>query len=151
MLNSQDVSLNVQAAIKNAATNSVFYFVLPVDIEATLASAQPVDVNAFAAAWKGLDEASEVSVVIKDLPTIELEVIKQKLQAKDVCFVVTRDIPGQEGTKAAYFLARNINGVVFYVELKFKAGMNVCKISLKSANKALAEHLKVALAKTLMQ
>ncbi len=65
MINVQDTSLQVQAAIKNMANNTVFYFVIPIDVEALLQSAPAIDVNTFAGSWKSLDENSEVSVVIK--------------------------------------------------------------------------------------
>lgn len=86
-----------------------------------------------------------------DLPTIDLEAIKSKLLARDVAFVVTRDIPGQDGQRAAYFIAKAMASPLLHIELKFKAGMNVCKITVKSSNKPISEHCKLALAKILMQ
>lgn len=151
MVNAQDTSLSVQAAIKNLATNAVFYFVIPVDLDALFQSGASLDVNSYASTWKSLDESSEVSIVIKDLPTIDQEAIKAKLTAKDLAFIVTRDIPGLEGQRAAYYLAKTAAGLLLYVELKFKAGMNVCKITVKSSNKAMSEHCKVTVAKILMQ
>jgi hypothetical protein len=65
MVNPQDSSLQIQAAMKNLSTNTVFYFVIPVDFESVLVPGTSMDVPGFAAAWKGLDESSEVSVVIK--------------------------------------------------------------------------------------
>lgn len=65
LLNAGDNSMQIQAAIKNIATNAVFYFVIPVDIEALLLSNSTMDVNTFASNWKALDESHDVSVVIK--------------------------------------------------------------------------------------
>lgn len=65
MVNAQDTSLNVQAAIKNLATNAVFYFVIPVDLDALFQSGASLDVNSYASTWKSMDESTEVSIVIK--------------------------------------------------------------------------------------
>jgi hypothetical protein len=64
MVNPSETTPQLQAAIKNFATNSVFYFVLPLDIDCLLV-ASTVDVNSFASSWKSFDETSEVSVVLK--------------------------------------------------------------------------------------
>lgn len=53
--------------MKNLSTNTVFYFVIPIDFETLLVSGAVMDVPGFAAAWKGLDETTEVSVVIKGI------------------------------------------------------------------------------------
>jgi AP-1 complex subunit beta-1 len=150
MVNPADTAMTLQAAIKNITTNSVFYFVVPIEMDAVFSSGSAMDVTAFATTWKSMDESAETSVVIKDLPSIDQEVIKAKLVAKDVAFIVARDIPGQEGQRAAYYLAKAA-GTALFVELKFKAGMNVCKITVKSANKAMSDHTKMAVAKVLMQ
>lgn len=65
MANPQDTTLQVQAAIKNLANNTVFYFVIPIDFEVLLQQSPAPDVNSFAGQWKSLDENSEASVVIK--------------------------------------------------------------------------------------
>lgn len=79
-----------------------------------------------------------------------MEAIKSKLSAKDFSFVTVRDIPGQDGQRSVYFLAKAVNGSSFYIELKLKAGVNACKITVKSTNKPISEILKVAIVKTLM-
>lgn len=65
MVNPQDTTLSVQAAIKNIATNTVFYFVIPVEMEAIFSSGTTMDVGSFATAWKNMDESHEATVVIK--------------------------------------------------------------------------------------
>lgn len=59
----QDVNLNVQAAVKNLASNSVFYFVIPVSMD-VLFSSVSMDVQKFVAAWKGMDESHDCSAVV---------------------------------------------------------------------------------------
>jgi hypothetical protein len=63
MLNPAEVTLTIAAAIKNMTTNSVFYFTLPVSMEALFGRVPAMDINAFAGAWKGLDESHEASAV----------------------------------------------------------------------------------------
>lgn len=64
--------------------------------------------------------------------------------------MTVRDIPGQDGQRSVYFLAKAINGSTFFVELKLKAGVNACKITVKSTNKQISEILKSTIAKFLM-
>lgn len=64
MINAQDNSSQIQAAIKNAASNVVFYFVIPIDFDAVTINSS-IDVNSFAASWKSLDETCEASAIIK--------------------------------------------------------------------------------------
>lgn len=64
MVNPQDISLFVQAAIKNAAAGKVFYFKIPVPMEVVYKTTPAMDVQALASAWKGFDEQDlEVSVL----------------------------------------------------------------------------------------
>lgn len=86
-----------------------------------------------------------------DLPTVDLEAIKRKLAVREVAFVLKRDIPGQDGQVALYFAVSTISAHCFYVELKFKAGFNLCKVTVKSENKALSEHCRKAVAGLLIQ
>jgi hypothetical protein len=147
MHNPADTSGGIQAAIKNAATGTVFYFTLPIALEACLAPGGPMEVGALAAGWKSMDESMEVSALVSDLPSVDIEVVKAKL-GSDFAFVVKRDLPG--GQTAVYFNAKTVTNASLLVELKFKAGLNVCKVTVKSANKALSELCKVAVGKLLI-
>lgn len=64
-LNPQEATLNIQAAMKNLQTNSVFYFLIPNTLETLLVPSAPLDFNSFASSWKGLDNSLEVSVILK--------------------------------------------------------------------------------------
>lgn len=147
MYNPQDTTGAVQAAIKNMATNAVFYFSVPIAMECCFTASPAMDVQSLVGAWKGMDESMEVSALVNDLPTTDLAAIKAKLEAKNVMFVVKRDIPGQEGQTAVYYSAKTVTNVPLYIELKFKAGMSICKVTVKAQNKGLSELCKVAVAK----
>ena len=64
MLNPSEFSLNLQVAVKNIATNAVFYFGIPVSMEALFTPNATMDVNTLASTWKGLDESLEVSQIV---------------------------------------------------------------------------------------
>jgi hypothetical protein len=63
-VNAQETSLSLQAAIKNLATNSVFYFAIPISLECLFAGGAGMELNSFVAAWKGIEESLEVSAVV---------------------------------------------------------------------------------------
>lgn len=150
MYNPQDSTGAIQAAIKNLASNTVFYFTIPVPMEAVFAPGAGMEVQALVAAWKAIEDSMEVSSLVNDLPSVDIEVIKAKLGARDIAFVAKRDVPGQEGQQAVYFSARTVTNASLLIELKFKTGMNLCKVTVKSANKGLSELCKVAVAKLLV-
>jgi hypothetical protein len=90
---------------------------------------------------------SDISRLCVDLPSVDIEVIKNKLSSKDISFVAQRDVPNQEGQSVVYFSCRTVTNASFLVELKFKRGFNVCKVTVKSPNKALSELCKVTVAR----
>jgi AP-1 complex subunit beta-1 len=150
MVNAADTVLRLQAAIKNTATNEVFYFNIPILMEHLMAKAPAMDVNALVAAWKSIDDSLEVSQVVNDVPSVELSVIQNKLGAHNIAFVAQRDVPGQEGQSVVYFSCKTVTNASFLVELKFKRGMNVCKVTVKSPNKAYSELCKVTVARLIV-
>eukprot|EP00607_Mallomonas_marina_P007561 CAMPEP_0182418690 /NCGR_PEP_ID=MMETSP1167-20130531/3057_1 /TAXON_ID=2988 /ORGANISM="Mallomonas Sp, Strain CCMP3275" /LENGTH=873 /DNA_ID=CAMNT_0024593001 /DNA_START=220 /DNA_END=2841 /DNA_ORIENTATION=+ len=150
MVNPAEPSLQVQAAMKNVATGAVFYFTLPVALEAIMVPSAGMDVQALVNAWKSIEDALEVSIVVNDLPTVEIEAIKEKLGAKDIAYVAQRDVPGQDGQIVVYFSCRTMTNASFLVELKFKKGFNICKVTVKSQNRALSELCKVTVARLLV-
>ncbi|KAJ1413438.1 adaptin N terminal region-domain-containing protein [Ochromonadaceae sp. CCMP2298] len=143
MHNPQDVSGGIQAAIKNPSTGAVFYFTLPIAMEACLAPGAGMEVGAFGNMWKSVEESVEA---LATLPTVDIETVKAKLV--DISFVVKKDLPDGQQT-AVYFAAKTVTNVPLLVELKLKVGMSVCKVTVKSANKALSELCKVAVVKLL--
>ena len=69
--------------------------------------------------------------------------IKAKLSAYDFAFVTTREIAGQAGQLAAFYSAVTVSGAKLVVELKFKAGVNLIKVTtVRVENKAHAELTK---------
>lgn len=146
LLNAADTSLSLQAAIKNLATNAVFYFAIPIAMECLFQNV-PMEVSALAGAWKSIDESLEVSQVVNDVPSADPDILASKLSANDISLITSREIPGTTGQTAVYFSTKTVTNVAFLVELKLMAGMSICKVTVRSANKALAELCKQTVVK----
>lgn len=82
------------------------------------------------------------------MPSTDLELIKRKLSSHNVNFVTRRDL--QPGQYAAFFAARTLSNQSFIIEIKFKEGMNISKVSVRSNNKALSELCKASIAKLIV-
>ena len=138
----------IQVAIKNMTTNAVFYFNVPILLEALFVSGGvPMEVQDLVSTWKSMDESSEVSMIVNDLPSSDVEIVKKKLISNDIAFVVQRDVPGQDGQVVVYFSTKTISNIGFLIELKLKSGYNVCKLTIKSSNKPMAELCKSTVAR----
>ena len=89
-----------------------------------------------------------------DLPTVDIEKIKSKLSSSEISFVAKRDVPGTDGQAqsaiAVYFSCSTVTNNSFLVELKFKSGLNLCKVTVKSPSKPLSELCTVTIVKLLM-
>ena len=81
---------------------------------------------------------------------MNIEAIKSKLTSKNISFVAQRDVPGQDGQIVLYFSCKTVTNVPFLIELKFKQGFNMCKLTIKSSNKVLSELCKVTVAKIIV-
>jgi hypothetical protein len=80
---------------------------------------------------------------------VDVEVIKHKLSHKEIVFIAKREIA--EGQQiVAYFSAKTVTNEIFLIELKFKTGLNVSKVTVKSQNKIHSEIIKVAVSKVLV-
>jgi hypothetical protein len=64
MLNPENPNLVLQVAVKNLTTNAVLYFAVPVAMDTLFAPSAPMEVQALVSAWKSIEDALEVSVII---------------------------------------------------------------------------------------
>lgn len=150
--NPQDASLTLQTAMKNMVTGSVFYFMIPIPMNSMLDPSPQMELAALGSTWKSVDESLEVSVIVNDLPSIAFDVIKQKLAAKNITFITQRDIPGQEGTVGLYFVSRVLtSNVSIITEVRLKATLTIAKITVRSQNKIVSDHVKNMAAKAIVQ
>jgi AP-1 complex subunit beta-1 len=147
MLNQADPNLNLQVAVKNSTSGNVFYFTAPVAMECLMAATPAMEIQNLITSWRSIDEALEASVVVNDLPTTDIEAVKAKLSAHNINFSAAKEV--QPGQHVVYFSCKTITNSTFLVELKFKAGMNVAKVTVRSPNKGLSELCKVTVGKLL--
>jgi hypothetical protein len=78
---------------------------------------------------------------------VDFDVIKNKLEANNVSFVTKRDVPGQAGQTSLFFVCKTVTNSTFLVETKFKAGMNICKVAVRSPNRALSDLVKTTISR----
>jgi AP-1 complex subunit beta-1 len=147
MLNQADPNLNLQVAVKNSTSGNVFYFTAPIAMECLMAATPAMEIQNLITSWRSIDEALEASVVVNDLPTTDIEAVKAKLTAHNINFSAAKEV--QPGQHVVYFSCKTITNSTFLVELKFKAGMNVAKVTVRSPNKGLSELCKVTVGKLL--
>ena len=147
MLNAAETNTNLQVAIKNTTTGAVFYFTAPIGMEYLMAATPAMEIQNLITTWRSIDESLEASVVVNDLPTVDIEAVKAKLGAHDINFSAAKEV--QPGQHVVYFSCKTVTNSSFLVELKFKAGMNVAKVSVRSPSKGLSELCKVMVGRLL--
>mmetsp|Transcript_15965 Transcript_15965/g.45910 ORF Transcript_15965/g.45910 Transcript_15965/m.45910 type:complete len:938 (-) Transcript_15965:128-2941(-) len=143
----QPATPQVQVAIKNMSTGTVFYFAVNFNLEALFAPDGALDRTAFIEAWKGIDDRKELYGTVSDLPpsSTDIEGVQRKFKTNNVFFIARRPVPNSEGQEVVYFSMRTVTGMEFLAELTFKQGVNACKICLKTESSAYGVLAKVAL------
>lgn len=130
----QPASPQLQVAIKNMATGSVFYFAANCDFEALFCPDGALERSAFIEAWKSIDDRTELFGTVSDLPpgSADIDKVTAKFKENNVFFIARRPVPNAEGQEVVYFSMRTVTGMEFLAELTFKQGVNACKICLKT-------------------
>jgi AP-1 complex subunit beta-1 len=136
----QPPTLTLQTAVKNMTTQGVFYFPLPINLEALFAATGQVSRDQFIPAWKSIDDSLEVSSMVTDLPSANVDAHIQKLTSKNVVLIARRASgPGQETVYFAAVTQPLPQGTVhFLVELTFRQGVNAAKVAIKTQAQPLA-------------
>lgn len=143
----QPASPQVQVAIKNMQTGSVFYFGVNFNLEALFSSDGTMERSAFIESWKGIDDRNELYGTVSDLPpaSVDIDAVINKFKANNVFFIARRPVPNAEGQEVVYFSMRTVTNMAFLAELTFKAGVTACKICLKTEAAAYGALAKQAL------
>ncbi|GFH51868.1 beta subunit of tetrameric clathrin adaptor complex AP1 [Chaetoceros tenuissimus] len=136
-------SPQVQVAIKNMATSQVFYFAANFNIDAMFSSGGQMDRNAFIETWKNIDDGKEIYSTVSDLPSTDIDGIQAKFELYNIFFIARRQ--GMDGQEVVYFSMKTMTGMDFLAELTFKAGVNACKICLKTENTSYGHLVKNAI------
>ena len=137
----------VQVAIKNMQTGTVFYFAVNFNLEALFSSEGTMERSSFIESWKSIDDRNELYGTVSDLPpaSVDIDTVINKFKANHVFFIARRPVPNAEGQEVVYFSMRTMTNVDFLAELTFKQGVNACKICLKTENSAYGALAKQAL------
>jgi len=148
----QNANPQVQVAIKNMATGSVFYFGVIFNLEALFSPDGTMERSAFIESWKSIDDRNEIYGTVSDLPpaSVDIDTIIQKFKAYNAFFIARRPVPNAEGQEVVYFNMRTVTSMEFLAELTFKQGINACKICLKTENAAYGPLAKAAIESMLL-
>ena len=71
--------------------------------------------------------------------------VQAKFAAHNIFFIAKRPVPNAEGQEVVYFSMRTVTGMEFLAELTFKAGVNACKICLKTESVGFGVLARMAL------
>jgi AP-1 complex subunit beta-1 len=143
----QPAAPQVQVAIKNMQTGTVFYFAVNFNLEALFSSEDTMERSAFIESWKSIDDRNELYGTVSDLPptSVDIDTVINKFKANNIFFIARRPVPNAEGQEVVYFSMRTVTNVDFLAELTFKQGVNACKICLKTENSAYGPLAKQSL------
>lgn len=149
--NGQPAPPQVQVAIKNMQTGSVFYFAANFNFEALFSPDGAMERSVFIESWKSIDDRNELYGTVSDLPrdSVDIELVQQKFQAYNIFFIARRPVPNAEGQEVVYFSMRTLTGMEFLAELTFKQGVNACKVCLKTENASYGPLAKASLERLL--
>jgi AP-1 complex subunit beta-1 len=147
----QPASPQIQVAIKNMHSGSVFYFAVGLNLECLFTSDGAMERSAFIESWKSIDDRNELYGTVSDLPRdlTDIDFVQQKFQAHNIFFIARRPVPNAEGQEVVYFSMRTVTGLEFLTELTFKQGVNACKVCLKTENSSYGLLAKAAIERLL--
>ena len=134
----QPISPQIQVAIKNMTTGTVFYFAATMNLEALFSIDGKMDRSTFIELWKSIDDRNELYGTVTDLPkdSCTIDTVTEKFNAHNIFFIARRPVPNTDGQEVVYFSMRTITGMDFLAELTFKQGVNACKVCLKTEHAA---------------
>jgi len=130
----QPASPQVQIAIKNMQTGTVFYFAVNFNFEALFSPDGTIERSAFIDTWKSIDDRNELYGTVGDLPpsSMDIDSVINMFKANNIFFIARRPVPNAEGQEVIYFFMRTVTQMEFLAELTFKQGVTACKICLKT-------------------
>jgi AP-1 complex subunit beta-1 len=143
----QPASPQVQVALKNMASGSVFYFAVNCNFECLFSADGAMERTVFIESWKSIDDRNELYSTVADLPreSVDIDLVQKKFLVYNIFFIARRPVPNAEGQEVVYFSMRTVTGMEFLAELTFKQGVNACKVCLKTENSAYGLLAKAAL------
>jgi AP-1 complex subunit beta-1 len=145
----QPASPQIQIAIKNMSTNAVFYFAVNFALEAMFSPDGAIDRTSFIESWKSIDDGKELYGTVQDLPpsSTDIDQVQAKLGLYNIFFIARRQ--AAEGQEVVYFSMKTVTNMIFLAELTFKAGVNACKVCVKTENASYGQLAKNAIEEVL--
>lgn len=134
---------NLQVAVKNMHSNSVFYFQMTYQLF-VLFKPSPLNPDSFKAKWQATDKATEASVTSQGLPgngDIAATGLHCKTRIAAVGGAEATTVVGPDGVTRAYHHAATMTNALVMIEMSFKAGFPGCKVSVRSDQPASAQLL----------
>ena len=130
----QPANPQIQIAIKNMSTGGVFYFAINFVLETIFSDDGALDRTTFIESWKTIEDRKELYATVSNLPpsSVSIEQVQAKFAANNVFFIARRPVPNAEGQEVVYFSMKMTTGQAFLLECTFKAGVNACKICVKT-------------------
>lgn len=145
----QPANPSVQVAIKNISSPSkhVFYFAVPLNLEAIYSTDGAMERSPFIELWKSIDDRNELYGTVQDLSrdAVNVETVKERLAVYNIFFIARRPVPNAPGQEVVYFSMRTVTNMQFLAELTFKEGVNACKVCLKTENGSYGQLAKSSL------
>jgi AP-1 complex subunit beta-1 len=147
---SQNVT-SLQVAVKNFGNNNVSYFLLPIALPAFLlpSSAFPdavLDPATLGASWVSIDDSLEVSSMVQNVRSSELNFIKSALGNSSLYYIADRPVPNTADQRFIYFSGQSVDmsttgagAETVLVELRTKENTNAVKVSVKTSLPKLSE------------
>ena len=143
----ENPTLTVKAAMLNPATNKVNYFDLPIAMEALFADVPAMEVQVLVDGWKSVPDDQGTAATVPGVGVPHMDSIKEKLNSSRVKFVVQRQVGTDQFVM--YLSCKTLTNATFIVEIKFKQGLDMCKVTVKSPNKQLSDLCKTTIIKIL--
>ena len=146
-VNAAESAASVKVAIKNVATNAVFFFDMPLSLAGVSSPAAPMETQAMVAAWKAVDDAQAAATTVANTSVGDMEAVKSKLSGAQCGFVLQRQMGDDQFMQ--YFSLKTLTDEAAVVEVKYKTGLQMCKVTVKSSNSTVAAVIKGCVAAAL--
>eukprot|EP00742_Colponemidia_sp_Colp-10_P000826 GILJ01000896.1.p1 GENE.GILJ01000896.1~~GILJ01000896.1.p1 ORF type:complete len:928 (+),score=203.16 GILJ01000896.1:51-2786(+) len=130
----------VQIAVK--CNVDVFYSQVELNPWVVFAEDGRFDRKLFMGKWQEIPDTNEVSVDLYDLPSVESERLKSRLEQHNVFFVAARK--AETGLDVLYFALKTASQVVVLVEVTVQPAVSGVKVCFKSTDREIVPLLHQA-------
>merc|ERR1711991_537717 len=101
-------------------------------MEVLLTDLPPMEVQVLVDGWKSVPDDQGVAATVSGVGVPYMDKVKEKLTSNRVKFVVQRQVGADQFVM--YLSCKTLTNATFLVEIKFKQGLDMCKVTVKSPN-----------------